>query len=606
MNKSITPLYRLFNSIKQKTSSNITLPMNGNHSVSTKYINGNRDANLKNHRIYINKYIFNRNNNNNSSNNIFNNSFNNSNNNRTYITTTKVLFNQNNVITQVQDNDIDVQYKSLIDNALEEFKTNNIQSSLNSLNSAIELCANKADAYILRGDINLEILKNLEHDSFSDYCKALEFALPTSHIQILFSIAKSSLLKTTNDNQSYLSYLEKVLFIDPNNELSRYILNGFYLRSGDYQQALDNIEKLNGVYKFLSLGDLALGQKNYEMAIEHYKKALQTYNMEKEQKESSSVGGTVYHNKFVLFNPEGHQRIIDKDQSTYLSPLYHVYNGLGVAYQSIDKLKESYECFKKLSELEPTTKFGYKMQSFLQFTMGNFEQALQDIKKAIHLDTFYPTNETESNVLSKIDLNLQLGMYGEAAFELDRMIQISLHFHPWDSEAIEKRAIYFTKLVKIIALVLNHAPITDPAIGSRKEIVQVMKENFPDSKFNETDLFRETPDEKIHNFLPYLSMYSKIYKIILDKHAGKMDDQTKFNLECRYIFFNYAHRLLEDSLYLAFPSQEEIPLPTGDNHQLILDIIYDQEYNERSQALVRQELHNLMIDLTKEIIKATK
>jgi len=602
MNRSITPFYRFFNiSCKSATppQSTPTLPLKINNYIIKNNNNKINSILQQNQRFITKKNIFNRN--------IINNNSFFKNDKRSYITTTNHLFNQNasSSINQLQDIDNDVKYKSLIDNALEDFKVNNIQASLNTLDMAIKLCENKPDAYLLRADINQEILKNIEHDSFSDYCKALEYSSPKSHVQILFSIAKSSLYKTSDPN-TYLSYLEKVFSIDPNNDLSRYILNGFYLRSGEYQAALDNIEKVKqGFYKFLSLGDLALGQKNFDMAIQHYEKAIEICKKEPQGIIDYGNGGSVYHNRFLLFNPDGHHRIIDKDQSTYISPLYHAYHGLGIAFHSLEKLDQAYDCFKTMNELEPTTKFGYKMMAFIQFTLGNFKQALEDIKKAIHLDTFYPSSDTESNILSKIDLNLQLGMYGEAAFELDRLIQISIHFHPWDPEAIEKRAIYFTKLIKIIALVLNNSPITDPNIASRKEIMEIMSTNFPDSPFTEKDLFRETPDEKIHNFIPYLSMYSKIYQIIIEKHAGKMDDQTKFNLECRFVFYNYAVRLLEDSLYLGYPKKEELAPLMVDN-QKVLERIYDQEYNEKGQALVRQELHNLMIDLTREIIKTIK
>lgn len=159
--------------------------------------------------------------------------------------------------------------------------------------------------------------------------------------------------KTAKEDDRAIDCYQRVLEIDPKHtgaliNLSKlYKDNNFFNDSKKLLQQAININPTNPAVYF-NLADLYLKFGHYNLAIDNYKKTM-AYGMTNEQ----------------------------------------VYINIGKAYEALRQYDEAQNAYKKIANLAGKQAVSYREQGVLQKTLGNFTEAIENLRKAMgHTESF--------------------------------------------------------------------------------------------------------------------------------------------------------------------------------------------------------------------------
>ncbi|KAF2076640.1 hypothetical protein CYY_002069 [Polysphondylium violaceum] len=517
-------------------------------------------------------------------------------------TTSTVVLNKNNKyytsttsINQVEN--AEKQYQTLLDNAIEQFKLKQLQSSIEILDKAIELCNNKPEAILLKADIlnqykfSLKVPDQLPIDLYN---KAFELVPHKTKVDIYRSIIYY--LPRTNLIELKSDYLDKYYQLDPNDEdvLYEVVLLGTIDNQVD-QRLMDICKRLidiNSKYGTIALAFLSLAQQNFDQS----KKLLQqVINHELNNPLERKQEGPIYHNRIVIAEKNGFTRIEDLlDQ--YSPILLDAYASLGYVERYNENFQESTEAIKKAAEINPNQYYLLGFLSENMRLMGDNEQSIMYATKCIEFDPDLETNEAYEACLGRGCTKIQAKDFDGAILDLCRLRQKDLEL---SVDRIQFRSVILQMLVYTLSGFIRYNTDIDLKRFNTKEIIK--QEDYE-------DLCNTTTPKNVQTLLFHSQIYYRAFNTICQSIRGGMinasSKESHFMIDLEH-FFYYISLYLLDSMYLNYiENHSDIVRPTDE--YAFRNLIIELPYKESKQSQERQAIHKELFDIFNDLIKIIK
>ena len=155
-----------------------------------------------------------------------------------------------------------------------------------------------------------------------------------------------------------------------------------------YQKAVENTE--HGEIFYNKMGDIAVKNKNYELAIENYKKVLDVNPLNRDVWAKMAAVMQTFYPESQNQTIDCYEKLLEFDENK--APIYYE---LGHLYLSKDDKINSISAFKLAVELEPENPFYNNSLAYAYAKAELYEDAITHYKKAIDLN---PDNEWTSIV----------------------------------------------------------------------------------------------------------------------------------------------------------------------------------------------------------------
>jgi len=174
----------------------------------------------------------------------------------------------------------------------------------------------------------------------------------------------------------------KALSLDPMH-VGAYVNRGaMHVEKNEFNEAVSDYEtslKLNANFQaFYNLGNIYRKLKKYDLALDHYTKAIEVQPRREE----------VYNNRGVVFLNLGEyeKAYNDFSKGMSLNPLHHEsYNNRGFALSLMGKYDMAIRDFEMALKLKPDYMLVYYNRGKVYRLKGNFPQAIADLSRAIEL-----------------------------------------------------------------------------------------------------------------------------------------------------------------------------------------------------------------------------
>jgi len=527
--------------------------------------------------------------NNNSSNKLFS-SGNSSYLNRYYTSTTRSSTNQTTI------DKIELEYKQLINNALDQFKLKQLQASIKTLDQAIQLCKNKADAILLKADIQIyykNTLKISDTEAFNNYKLALTLVPDNQKAEIYRSLIYSGLKNPEAVTYESLSdYFNKLYELDLNNEENMYEIVLLKSSINQLDQGLMDICKkllaMNSKYGTISLAFISMVQQNFEQAKQLLQQVIDTEVQSDVIREQE-----IYHKRFVIVQVDGFSRIqepYDQDLSVLDNALYN----LGAIQKMEERYQESYDTYQKCLKNKPLSYFLYSSMGECMSKLGNHKEAIELYTKAIDIDPELETAEAYQAIIDRGALKYLLQDYDGTIIDLRRT-----RLEPFELgvDKILDRAFIMETLIYSHEVYINNIKI-DAEKFNLPSIIKQM----------DTSNILSTPPKNIQQLFAHTSLYFKIYSKLLSSITSglvKCADDEVWVLRDRESLFYYLSRYLQDSMYLNYHDNhaQDSPWVPSNDKETIHYYITQLPYRESKQSAYRQAVHKTLFELYDSLTK---
>ena len=235
------------------------------------------------------------------------------------------------------------------------------------------------DVYLIKGSAWLMLGK--ETDALKSFNLAIKYA-GTEVDDILYHIGLSFM--QSGDFKKAVHYFEKVLGINPKDEMALYELGFLYDQMGDYAKSVEYYNRLIDIdpyncFSWFNLGVIHNKAGNHDEAIKVYEFALAA---------NEEFYQALFNIANALANAGKYNEAIEK----YNEYLKHVPNNdyafcyIGECYLNIENYVESKKYYQKaidLNEANDTALFGIGL---IMWEKKNYSESIEFINKAIEID----------------------------------------------------------------------------------------------------------------------------------------------------------------------------------------------------------------------------
>ncbi|KAF2072561.1 hypothetical protein CYY_006136 [Polysphondylium violaceum] len=490
--------------------------------------------------------------------------------------------NNNNNNNSNNEQQIDTKYQSYIDNAIDNFKLKQIDLTLEFIDRAIKLCPNRADAYLLRADINHNLLLEEKNSSINDYKKALQLlssSAPNISLSILFSMLELS--DTPNEIKEYI---DKIKLIDPFNKKIMTDYNDDKDRKLAY--AKDLFEKGDNYGTFL-LASIAKEMEDYSKAEPLFKQVIE---LEKQRLDTMLIREPqLIHNRFIvdeIVEDDGtvYKRIIEYDGTEEKKTLFLAYSGLGSIYVTLDRLIDAFDNFIAAQQLEPNLSVFSFIFSRLLFQTGHYEEAYAYLEQSLKSDQIFAGKTADYKRSLKADILIALGDYQHAVFEL-LTVFFGLLKKETDSKEESQR---LTKLMSLMLQLFSKLFSLSPATAAPE--IKALVDPFL-IKHDPGSLLA-TPPQSMTDMYNQSEILNSVYNDLFYEsgiiHNSSVSPQTLASIRTRAHFFDYLYYSLRDSSALVLFKN---PLLTIEEFEKSLDHLSPQ----------RKEVHHEQFKVYKNL-----
>ncbi|EGC31229.1 hypothetical protein DICPUDRAFT_156960 [Dictyostelium purpureum] len=259
------------------------------------------------------------------------------------------------------------------------------------LDEAIKILPNDAKAYAHRAEI-YEVTEKYD-EAIQDYTKVIGI-LPNC-IPAYSSLAACFLNKGLLDKA--IQYFNHILVIDGNYLPAHGYLGDIYLKNNQLSKSFEHYKKVlsidpNHPIGLLGLGDLAVKQNNISDAIKIYRQII---------KVTKDKPIEFYHTIRGIDSSDEIQYIRDFKNN----PVFSAYVSLAHHLYLQGEYKESFDVYKKITELNPKHATSFSMLASIKLRDGKTAEALEYIDKACELNNTFFNLSIKADVLFDLDRN---------------------------------------------------------------------------------------------------------------------------------------------------------------------------------------------------------
>ncbi|KAF2072400.1 hypothetical protein CYY_006292 [Polysphondylium violaceum] len=532
-----------------------------------------------------------------------NNNNNNQNNNKITLfnSTSAVVLNNYKYYTTInQVENVEKQYQTLLDNAIEQFKLEQLHSSIEILDKAIELCNNKPEAVLLKADIlnkykfSLNVPDQLPVDLYN---KALELVPHKAKVDIyrsiIYYLARTDMVESTQE------YLDKLYQLGPNDEeiMFEVVLMNISSHGNIDQHLMDICKRLmdsNSTFGTIALAFISMVQQNFDQA----KRLLeQVINLELNKPLEKQETPPIYHKRILIVEKNGFTRIedlLDQDNSI----LADAYISLGYVERFSQHYQESTEAFKKALEISPGQFLLFSLIAHNMRVIGDNPQVIMYANKCIEFDPELETNEAYEACFDRGRAKYHSGDYDGAIQDL---IRLRKKDYELGVGKVAFRSDIFEMLIYSLAGFIQHNPNSD--INLKKfNVDEIIKQE------DTHDICSTTTPKNPQTLLLHTQIYFRAFKSISQSIRGGMIKTTlserNFMYDLEHLFYCLSYYLL-DSMYLNYiENHSDIVRPTDE--YAFRNLITQLPYKESKQSQERQEVHKYFYEVFNDVMKVIK
>jgi len=260
-------------------------------------------------------------------------------------------------------------------------KMNNVNKALADINKAIQIDVNTPGLYLILSDIYLKMGDGLKSE------KALLKAYQSDgkNISTLLKLGEVNFL--LKDYKEAIKYLNEAIETDRNNHTA-YLLKGFtYLEGGDTAKAVENFMTSvnNNQQNYEAVIQLALifSRKNNPVAINYFKNAI---GLQPKSIEAWYGLGMFYQNSFDAQNALSVYDTLIKITPGFKNSYY---NKGYINMVMLDNFNGAIPDFSKAIEIDKGFTDAYYNRGFCYEKLGMVQEAVNDYKNALELQTNY-------------------------------------------------------------------------------------------------------------------------------------------------------------------------------------------------------------------------
>ena len=285
-------------------------------------------------------------------------------------------------------------------------------AAINSLNEAVKLNPDYAEAYYYRG-LTYKSLGQREQ-AFEDYNKAIElnpdFTEAYNNRGVIYG--------ECGQPERALQDFDKAIELDPNNAEAYYNRGLIYDALKQYAKSIGNYDKAillspNDAKAYLNLGVDYFRLNQYEQAIQNFDKAI----------ELKPDYAFAYNNRGLSYFELGQykQAVENYDKAVELNPDYDLaYLNRGNAYYKMWKnAVRATKDYDKAIELNPNLVEAYAKRGLMHLYLKEFEEAISDFNKVLQ---FQPNFEEVYNNRGVAYLNLK--QYERAIQDFQKALEL--------------------------------------------------------------------------------------------------------------------------------------------------------------------------------------
>ncbi|KAF2071030.1 hypothetical protein CYY_007651 [Polysphondylium violaceum] len=517
-----------------------------------------------------------------------------------YFTSSKSLLNLDR--QQQQQQEIDVKYQSLINDAVEQFKGRETMIAVQLLDQAIELCDNKPDAYLLRADIKSVFHKTfpsaLHYDAIiQDYETAVNLVPQNKKAYVYYTISKYIGKLIDGSFEQIILYLDKAIELDPDNNdylADKVLIASFMNRVEEIIEPSKKLVKDGSKYGPIALALISSSQENYPQAIQLIQSVIDSeVNLPRQDK---FKGVPVYHGHLIVgTDRQGFIRIRDRYNGSNNNILFDSYIFLGIVYAYKGDSELCIEYYKKALEILPYAFQFHGILGSMTFQLGRFEETIEHCNNFFKHDPEFESPYANQALADRGSAYYNLGDPQSAFKDLENNFQ-QARFEKHKKDLILKKA--NSKLIMIYCL---HGSILSLRLHgfdkSKNNLEAMIKDNDQDS-----DGILLVEPKNIQQLLARTRLLLATYHNISNSIQNGLvmcSEQEATNIYLRETFFFYLTDYLIDSMYLNHIENHSDIYFHGTE---ILDFISQLPYKESKQLPERQEAHKILFNIYKEIM----
>lgn len=261
----------------------------------------------------------------------------------------------------------------------------------------------------------------------------------------LFSLVSLFPLQVLAQEGNESIYLQAIK-ADPNNETAHLNLGIIYLNSQKFDQAVPEFQKCIQLKPSdiqakelleLCLGMTALSKSDYSGGVDHFENVLKVNPDNKDAKRLLVQCQA----KVYLDEKKYSQAVTALNQIVQDDPgNYFAYKNLGFIYFQEKDYKKSVDCWTHAVRLQQDSQI-YQALGFSFYNLGNFNNAIENYKKSIQIETAKDPKDQDANSLDQTYYNLGVAYLDNASYdEAADAFGNAFRINPKDSNAAVNQA----------------------------------------------------------------------------------------------------------------------------------------------------------------------